>query len=91
MFSTKDERIEKAREAACQSLGVVTDSLINREGVHTAMEQDLLISLAARLALQATDNDLGKLDRALAAIRTLLERDYPHLAAHFAEPQFETW
>ena len=79
MFSTKDERIERAREGACQSLGVVTDSLINKEGAHTPMEQDLLISLAARLVLQAMDNDLGKLDRALAAIKTLLERDYPHL------------
>jgi hypothetical protein len=79
MFSTKDERIEKAREAACQSLGVVSDSLLNKDGVHTPVEQDLLISLASRLVLHATDNDLGKLDRALAAIKTLLERDYPHL------------
>jgi len=31
MFSTRDERIEKAREAACQSLGVVSDSLLNKD------------------------------------------------------------
>ena len=80
MFSTRDERIERAREAACQSLGVVSDSLLNKDGVHTPIEQDLLISLAARLVLQATDNNFGKLERTLAAIESLLVRDYPHLA-----------
>jgi hypothetical protein len=80
MFSTMDERIERAREAACQSLGVASDSLVNKDGAHTPIERDLLISLAARLVLQATDDDLGKLDRALAAIKALLESDYPHLA-----------
>jgi hypothetical protein len=80
MISTRDERIGNAREAACDALGVVRDSLSNPDGRHTPLEQDLLLSLAARLVLQATDNDFGQVDRALSAIKSLLQRDYPHLA-----------
>jgi len=79
MVSTKDERVEKAREAACDSLGVVRDSLANSEGRHAPLEQDLLTSLAARFVLQATDNDFGQIDRTLSAIKSLLQSDYPHL------------
>lgn len=87
MISTRDERIEKAREAACDSLGVVRDSLSNQDSRHTPLEQDLLVALAARLVLQATDNDFGRLDRALSAINSLLALDYPHLAAaHSGHP-----
>jgi hypothetical protein len=82
MISTRDERIEKAREAACDALAVVRDSLSNPDGRHTPREQDLLLALAARLVLQATDTDFGQIDRALSGIRNLLQRDYPHLAAH---------
>lgn len=80
MISTRDERIGKAREAACDALGVVRDSLANEEGRHTPLERDLLLALAGRLVLQATDNDFGQIDRALATIKHLLERNYPHLA-----------
>ena len=80
MISTRDERIEKAREEACDALGVVRDSLSNPDGRHTPREQDLLLALAARLVLQATDNDFAQIDRDLSAIRRLLQGDYPHLA-----------
>jgi hypothetical protein len=80
MISTRDERIGNAREAACDALGVVRDSLSNPDGRHTPLEQYLLLSLAARLVLQATDNDSGQVDRALSGIKSLLQRDYPHLA-----------
>lgn len=80
MISTRDGRVEKAREAACDSLGVLRDSLSNADGRHTRLEQDLLVALAARLVLQATDNDFGQMDRALSAIRGVLQLDYPHLA-----------
>lgn len=80
MISTRDGRVENARDAACDSLGVVRDSLSNADGRHTPLEQDLLVALAARLVLQAADNDVGQMDRALSAIRGLLRRDYPHLA-----------
>jgi hypothetical protein len=40
-----------------------------------------LISLAARLVLQAIDNDFAGLDPALESIAHVLESDYPHLAA----------
>jgi len=85
MISTRDERIEKAREAACEALGVARDSLSNANGRHTPLEHDLLVALAARLILQATDNDLGQLERAAAAIKHILERDYSHLAAPHSE------
>lgn len=52
----------------------------NRDLKHTQSEQELLSSLAARLVLQAIDNDFTKLDHALASIRQVLEDDYPHLA-----------
>lgn len=74
------KRIERAREIACDTLGVVRDSLMNTDLKHTSGERELLISLAARLILQATDNDFAKLDGALASIKEVLEADYPHLA-----------
>lgn len=80
MLTTRDERIEKAREIACDSLGVVRDSLMNSELRHTDNERGLLLSLAARLVLQAIDNDVAELDRALSSIRQVLEADYPRLA-----------
>lgn len=87
MISTRDERIGNAREAACDALGVVRDSLSNPDGRHTPLEQDLILSLAARLVLQATDNDFGRIDRALSAINSLLALDYPQLAAaHSGRP-----
>ncbi len=75
MVTTRDERIEKARETACELLGVARDSLTNSELRHTQSERELLISLAARLVLQATDNDLAELGYALATIRQVLESD----------------
>ena len=80
MLTTRDEHIEKAREAACDLLGVARDSLTNSDQKHTHNERELLISLAARLLLQAVDNDFTGLNPALASIRQVLERDYPHLA-----------
>jgi hypothetical protein len=80
MISTRDELIGSAREAACDALGVVRDSLSNPDSRHTPLEQDMLLSLAARLVLQATDNDFGQVDRALSAIKSLLRHDYPQLA-----------
>jgi hypothetical protein len=79
MLTTRDERIEKARETACDSLGGARDSLVNRDLKHTPGERELLTSLAARLVLQALDNDLAELGRALESIRRVLEADYPHL------------
>jgi hypothetical protein len=80
MLTTRDERIERARETACDSLGVVRDSLMNSDLRHTHSERELLTSLAARLVLQATDNDFAELDYVLSSIRQVLEGDYPHLA-----------
>jgi hypothetical protein len=80
MLTTRDERIEKAREIACDSLAVVRDSLMSNDLRQTANERELLISLAARLVLQAIDNDFAALDLALSSIRQLLRDDYPHLA-----------
>lgn len=85
MISTRDERVARAREAACDELGVVADSLTNKGARHTPLERDLLISLAARLVLQATDNDFGQVDQALAAAKDLLAQDYPHLAPAFVD------
>ncbi len=79
MISTRDDRVEKARETACDTLGVVRDSLSNSHGRHTPLEQDLLVALAARIVLQATDNDLSQVQQALSAIKNLLYQDYPHL------------
>lgn len=47
---------------------------------HKAAEHDQLIALAARLVLQAVDNDLGRLESTLGRVRDALVRDYPHLA-----------
>ena len=79
MLTTRDECIEKTREAACDSLGVARDSLINGDQKHTHTERELLISLAARLVLQAVDNDFAELNPALESIKQVLESDYPHL------------
>jgi hypothetical protein len=81
MLTTRDERIEKAREIVCDSLGVVRDSLMNSELRHTDNEREMLLSLAARLVLQAIDNDVAELGRALSSIRQVLEADYPPLAS----------
>jgi hypothetical protein len=80
MLTTRDERIERAREIACDTLGVVRDSLLNSDLKHTRAEREMLISLAARLVLQATDNNFAELDSALASTKETLEADYPHLA-----------
>jgi hypothetical protein len=87
MLTTRDEHIEKAREIACDALGVVRDSLMNDGMKHTRSERDLLISLAARLILQATDNDLADLDSALTSIKKVLEADYPQLARAQSPPR----
>ena len=49
---------------------------MNRDLRHTPGERELLTALAARLVLQAADNDIAE---ALASIRQVLEADYPHL------------
>jgi len=79
-MTTRDERIERARETACDVLGVVRDSLMNAELKHTDDERELLTALAARLVLQATDNQFSRIEGVLASIRNLLEADYPQLA-----------
>jgi len=79
MTTTRDERIERARETACDLLGVVRDSLMNPDLRHTDGERDLLTALAARLVLQVADNNFAQLDRILSSIRDVLEADYPQL------------
>jgi len=80
MMTTRDQRIEHARETVCDLLGVVRDSLVNPDLRHTDSERGLLISLAARLVLQASDNNFARVDDILISIRRMLEADYPQLA-----------
>ena len=80
MMTTPDQRIEHVRETVCDLLGVVRDSLVNPDLRHTDSERGLLISLAAQLVLQASDNNFARVDDILASIRRMLEADYPQLA-----------
>ncbi len=73
-ITTRDPKVESAREVACDVLGVRRDVLDHQDGEH-----GLLLALAARLVLQALDNDLTRLEPALVTIGETLRRDYPHL------------
>ena len=46
---------------------------------HSDSERELLITLAARPVLQATDIHFAQLDGVLASIRHVLKADYPQL------------
>jgi hypothetical protein len=58
---------------------VVRDSLVNPDLRHSDSERELLITLAARPVLQATDIHFAQLDGVLASIRHVLKADYPQL------------
>ncbi len=80
MMTARDQRIEHARETVYDLLGAVRDSLMNPDLRHTDSERELLISLAARLLLQASDNNFVRADDILVSIKHMLEADYPQLA-----------